>query len=140
MQKKNNNAGTPDRFTVTCPICLWFRFIAWPGSINTPFSTVASSQIRNRLPGPSRPPDSRPPDEYGTRLGHLTVLRSPVPSASGPDLSHGPARHVSLFFLTRSAFLLLRRALVCSASFHAMRPHISLQKYHAKKKQQCWDT
>ena len=36
------------------------------------------------------------------------------------------------WFLTFSAFLLFRHALVCSASFHPMKPHVALHKYDAK--------
>ena len=37
-----------------------------------------------------------------------------------------------IFFLTFSAFLLFRHALVCSASFHPMKPHVALHNYDAK--------
>ena len=37
-----------------------------------------------------------------------------------------------IFFLTFNAFLLFRHALVCSASFHPMKPHVALHNYDAK--------
>ena len=40
------NAGTPDRFTVTCPICLWFRSLVFMCDL----IRVGHIQIRNRWP------------------------------------------------------------------------------------------